>query len=208
MVVKLLLLILASAFLTVICTAQDNHRPKQKDLSWGVKAGVFQMAGWTNPAADTVFVAVRNASRKKVCYCKSDCGGYLSKIYARKTAASDWQEIRFKPLSPEEIEKYRCVEVSMCFNTTLKPNEEIPFPSRLQNTSPNKNYLLSIDLRRLIFPSDWSGALEVKIAATFVNCRKEKGGVVKVESPVVKINLPFAEATRGLKSHRFRTTKL
>lgn len=187
MKVKLLLLIFASALLTATSNGQDDYRSRQKDLSWGAKSDAFQMAAWTNPTTDTIFFAVRNALRKKVCYCKSYYG-YPIKFYARKTAASEWQEIKPKPLTSEEIEKSNYVEVSLCFNTTLKPNEEIPLPEQFQNTAQNKNYLHSIDLRRLVFPADWSGAVEFKVTATFVNCSK----VVEVESPIVKIKLPFS----------------
>lgn len=184
MTVKLLLLILALALLTVTSLAQDDYRPRKKDLSWGVKADGLRMTVWTNPATDKVFGAVRNFSSKKVCYCKPLGNNFT--IYARKKSASQWQEI---PLRPEEIKKGTVVILPICHAITLKPNEEIPPP-----TSPKRNYSFSVDLREYSFPVDWYGIVELKIVQANVYCHNAGNNVGNVESQAIKIKLPFTEA--------------
>ena len=44
------------------------------------------------------------------------------------------------------------------------------------------------------FPSDWSGEVEVKIVQSNLYCYKAQNETGEVESPALKIKLPFAEA--------------
>lgn len=195
MKVKLLLLISALAFLTATSAAQDNYRPRKKDLTWGAKAGDLRMAVWTNPLTDTMFVAVRNFSSGKICYCARRFD-ILPAVYARRNAASEWQEITLK-VPPQPV-----IEVSDCRVVRLKPTEEMPSYAR-QTAARRKvvkknNYSFSVDLRHYSFPADWSGTAEAKTVLHFdysqsADC-SQSGKKVIIESPIFAINLPFPEA--------------
>jgi hypothetical protein len=186
MIVKLLLLILALALLTLTGKAQDDYRPRQKDLSWGAKAGALRAAAWTNPATDTAFVAVRNFSSRMICYCEPPFE-VLPALYARRNAVSQWQPIPLKT-PPQE----RTV-VAICNTVHVKPNEEMPnYTRRKKNT-----YSFSVDLREYSFPADLSGEVEVKFVlhlayAQKAYCTPQKE--VRVESKAFVIKLPFPEA--------------
>lgn len=185
MTVKLLLLILALALSAVTSQGQDNYRPRHKDLSWGVRADGLRITAWTNPATDKVFVAVRNFSTRKICYC--DPGANNFTVYARRDAASQWQALKFKT-PPQEV-----TLTALCDAITLKPNEELP-SYELQNGVRNiKNYSFSLDLREYKFPADLSGTVQVKIVQSNVYCNNPKNTVGEVESQTFKIKLPFTE---------------
>lgn len=186
MTIKLLLLILSLAVLTATATAQDNYRPKPKDLSWGAEADGLRISVWTAPAADKVFVAVRNFSRKKICYCRSEFNNLT--VYARKSAAFEWQPLQFKTPPP-------VIVVSICIHGILKPNEEMPSYVLQNGARKKKNYSFSMDLREYSFPADWSGTVEAKIVQSNVYCNKSKNKIGEVESPVFEIKLPLTGAT-------------
>jgi hypothetical protein len=222
MTIKLLLLILALALSTVTGIAQDDYRPKQKDLSWGMKAGFFQMAVWTNSATDTAFVAVRNSSPGWIYYCEPPLNFFSPAVYARRNAASEWQTIKLKRTPPQEDRPFapNCISITRwgeenpsrhsCTKVTIKPNEEMPRHTMWNDVQKTENYSFSVDLRQYSFPFDWSGTIEAKfvqnipilIAYTptshtihYCNLISDNPkNEVKVESPVVKINLPFPEA--------------
>jgi hypothetical protein len=196
MTIKLLLLILASAFLTVTDIAQDNYRPRKKDLSWSAQAGVLRMAVWTNPATDTAFVAVRNSSSRKICYCEPPFD-IIPAVYARRNAASEWQEIKLKSTPSEER-----IFLPVCTTINVTPYDEMPSytwqTSKVKNVRNKNNYSFSVDLRQYSFPADWSGAVEVKFVQYFdyfqnANCVKSRKEV-KVKSKAFAIKLPFPEA--------------
>lgn len=186
MAVKLLLLILALAWSDVTTRGQDNYRPRPRDLTWGAEANGLRMAVWTTPATDKLFIAVRNFSRKKICYC-----GLLHvselKVYARKDSVSPWLELWLKT-APQGI------AVALCYLNTLKPNEETPSYELRNGERKRLNYSLSLNLREYSFPAEWSGTAEVKIVRPTAYCIGDKYKIGQVESPVVKIKLPFAEA--------------
>src|SRR5688500_2600890 len=100
MKLKLFFLIFCLTLLSSTSAAQDDYRPGKKDLSWGVEADGLRISVWTNPAADKIFAAVRNSSSKKICYCQVDGNNFT--VYARKNAASPWQELEFKT-PPQEV---------------------------------------------------------------------------------------------------------
>jgi len=181
MTVKSSLLILALALLTTTSAAQDNYRPKQKDLSWGVKADGLRMAAWTNPATDKVFVAVRNFSTRRICYCDSE-DAYPFTVYARKGPTSQWQELKFKE-QPQTV-----TVLPLCRTKTLRQNEEMR-----PDGSPKNDYSFSVDLRVYSFPADLSGAVEVKMVQPNVYCNGAGNTVGEVESRVLMIRLPFNE---------------
>ncbi len=196
MIVKLHFLILALALLTVTSNGQDNYRPKKKDLSWGVKADGLRMSAWTNPATDKVFFAVRNFSTKKICYCDPEFNNFTVK--ARKNAASQWQELKFKAPSQEVI------FLTICNTKTLRQNEEMTFYALQNEVGSKKNYL---DLREYSFPADWNGAVEAKIIQRNVYCPKTKNINGEVESQTFEIKLPFTGAAaqrkrRNTTNHR------
>lgn len=151
------------------------------------------MAAWTNPATDKIFVAVRNFSRKKICYCNPEEIGFS--VYARKNDGSAWQILRNKTWADEMI------VLPLCGLINLKPTEETPFYVLENNTRKKTNYTHSLDLREYAFPADWSGTVEVKIEQSLVFCvtgnpeKPKKPYVGIVESPAVKIKLPFTETT-------------
>jgi hypothetical protein len=196
MAVKLLFLILASALLTINGTAQDNHRPRQKDLSWGAQTGALRMAVWTNPATDTAFVAVRNFSSRVICYCEPPFD-IIPAVYARRNAASEWQEIKLKPTPGERT------FLPICETIIVTPDDEMPsytWQTRKEKNVRNKNnYSFSVDLRQYSFPADWSGTAEVKFVQYFhyshnANCDKPTSNKAKVKSKAFVIKLPFPEA--------------
>jgi hypothetical protein len=155
MTVKLLILIFALTFLTVAGTAQDNYRPKKKDLSWSIKADGLRMTAWTNPATDKVFVAIRNFSTKKICYCDPQVNNFT--VYARKNAASQWQEITLKPPLQE------IVVVAICNAINFEPNEEMPSYVLQNGVRKKKNYYFSLDLREYSFPADLRDRLKLRL---------------------------------------------
>lgn len=182
MTCRLLLLILS---LALPGTAQDNYRPKKKDAIWGSEARGLRMSVWTNPASYKVFVAVRNSSTKKICYCHADDNNYTA--YARKNAASEWQQLNVKA-QPHEV-----VMVAICTAITIKPNEEMPSYFRQNTVRKKNNYSFSLDLRDHIFPPDWNGTVEAKVVQSNVFCSgAEKLG--EVESQPFEVKLPFTEA--------------
>lgn len=181
--VRVLLLILSITVLTVTGTAQENFRPKKKDLSWGVESQGLRMAGWTSPATDKVFGAVRNSSSQKICYCEED-GDNLT-VYARKNAVSGWQ-LMLKT-QPQEV-----VKVAICIAGNLKPNQEMPSYILQDNVRKKNNYSFTIDLLRYNFPSNWSGSVEAKIVQFNVYCSGAQK-VGEVESQPFKVKLPFID---------------
>lgn len=185
MTVKLLFLIFSLALLSITGAAQNDYRPGKKDLSWGAESDGLRMAVWTNPAANKIFAAVRNSSAKKICYCQVEGNNFT--VYARKNAASPWQELKFKtPL--QEV-----VILPICTTGTLTSNEEMPSYVVQNGARKKKNYSFSVDLREYIFPADWSGTVEIKITQSNVYCDKHKNELGDVESPAFKIKLPFSD---------------
>jgi hypothetical protein len=172
--------------LSLPSTAQDNYRPKKKDLSWGVEAKGLRMSVWTNPATDKVFSAVRNSSTKKICYCQADDNNFT--VYTRKNAALEWQQLSLKT-QPQEV-----VMVAICIAGTLAPNEEMPSYMLRNAVRKKNNYSFSLDLHEYSFPADWSGTVEVKIAQSNVFCSGAHK-VGEVESRAFEIKLPFTEGT-------------
>jgi len=170
------LVILALVLSGASTAAQHTYRPK-RDLSWGREAGGLRMAAWTNPAIDTVFVAVRNASGRSICHCEPE-HAYSFSVYARSNSALPWQELEFKT-RPEDV-----VTLALCHGTTLKPGQEMP-----SDGSP-KDHSFSVDLRGYRFPPDWSGAVDVKIVQSLVYCSQTGNKVGELESPTVRIRLP------------------
>lgn len=188
MTVKLSLLLLALALSAVTITAQDNHRPGKKDLSWGVKANGLRMTAWTSPATDKVFIAVRNFSARKFCYCDPMTDNFT--VYARRNAASQWQALTFKT-PPQEV-----TILAICQAISLKPDEEIPSYILRDGVREKKNHSFSLDLREYHFPSEWSGTVEAKIVQSNVYCNQTGNKVGEVESQTFKIRLPFTEAAQ------------
>ena len=186
MTVKLSLLILALALPTITITAQDNYRPKKKDLSWGVKANGLRMAVWTTPATGKAFVAVRNFSTRKICYCNPEVNNFT--VYARKNAASQWQALKFNT-PPQEV-----IILPICHTISLKPNEEMPSYMLRDGVRKKKNYAFSLDLREYSFPSELSGTVKAKIVQHNVYCNQTGNKVGEVESQTFEIKLPFTEA--------------
>lgn len=185
MTLKLLFLIFCLAFLSITGAAQEDFRPGKKDLTWGAGADGLRMSVWTNPAADKIFAAVRNFSPEKICYCRVDGNNFT--VYARKNAASpEWQKLDFKT-PPEES-----VIISICNTGIIKPKEEMPSYVLENGARKKKSHSFSINLREYIFPADWSGAVEVKIVQSNVYCGKTQNKVGDVESPALKIKLPFS----------------
>lgn len=135
--IKLLLLISALTFVSLIGNAQD-YRPAEKDLEWGDHSNGLRMAAWTNPETDKVFSLIRNFSTRKVSY--YDIVVY-HEIHAREDAASKWRQIKLRSTGPNEV-----IAILSC--RSIKPGEEI------------KTYL---DLHEYDFPVDWNGLVEVRI---------------------------------------------
>jgi hypothetical protein len=192
MTIKLLFLILSFALLTFTIAAQDNFRPKQKDLSWGIESKGLRMSAWTNLDATKVFIAVRNFSTKKICYCNPEDFQYT--VYARKNAESMWQPLINKTM-PDKI-----IWLPLCHLINLKPAAEKTFYVLKNKVRKKTNYSFSLNLREYNFPADWSGTVEVKIVQPIVLCPKDdfKGEpeseyLSEIESPIIKIKLPFTE---------------
>ena len=189
---KLLLLICVLAFLTVTSNGQDNYRPKKKDLSWGIRSDGLRMAVWTNPETDKVFAAVRNFTSKPIRYCDSEYGNAAT-VYARKNAASEWQELKFKAPGEERV------MLPICLEKVLRPNQEMPLFS-FYGRMPGQNYSFYQDLQEYDFPADWNDTAEVKVAHFVIISRNRPCDYDlikcngKVESQPVKIKLPFGKA--------------
>ena len=199
MTIRILLLIFAFALVTTTSEAQD-YRPKKKDLVWGDNAQGLRMAVWTNAETSQVFAVIRNFSAKKICYCDYVLGNF-TRLYARKTASSEWQEIKLKPPTQEESENMIHIGSLPCSKKKIvKPNKEMPpyawwtqgniKPSKSERS---KKYSFVINLNEYFFPSPLSGAVEVKIVQSVFNGRCDEAYLGEVESPKFEISLPFAK---------------
>lgn len=167
MIDKLCALILILALSSLAAQGQDKQRPNKNKLSWGAAAVGLRMTVWKDTVTDRLSGVVRNFSSNKVCYCEEEYG-YWIKVYAKNEASREWREIKPKPSTPEEIEKNSRVSLAICINKELKPREELPLPSALQNASPNTDHSFSFPLSAYIFPSDWNGTVDVKIVLSLV----------------------------------------
>lgn len=156
-------------------TAQD-FRPKKSDLKWGKDDQGLRMAVWTNFEAMKVFGVVRNFSKKKICYCDYVLGKSV-KIYARKHFNHQWQEVNFRPPTPEEKANMSYIGSLPCSdNKILQPGKEMPpfkeqFLGNTQNLKNDEiqNYSFAIDLSEYVFPENLSGIVDVKIVQTIFN---------------------------------------
>lgn len=132
------------------------------------------MAVWTNPETDQVSAVIRNFALQKISYSEGVVAHI--EVYARRNAASKWQEVRPKPLESREV-----IAILLC--PTIQPNEEEKF---------------RVDLREYDFPADWNGLVEVRIvrvlSLTERVCDKNYR-TAKVKSRTFNVKLPLTGAT-------------
>ena len=196
MLIRSLLLTLTLVSVTGMNQAQDYRRPR-KDLLWGADAKGLRISAWINLETSQVFAVIRNFSAKKICYCDYVLGNFV-KVYARRDAVSDWQEIKPKPPTPEELKNMTYIGGLPCSeNKILKPGKEMPpyagWP-RGKFKPPKrekKNYSFSLDLSVYAFPPDFNGAAQIKIVQNVFHGHCPDAYEGEVESPAFEIKLPL-----------------
>jgi hypothetical protein len=164
--------------------------PRPKSMAWGPAVKGLQMAAWTSPIRNKVFLAIRNAGQSTIHYCDYVVGYFENvRMYARPEGTVEW-----KPVPLASSEWTSSIGVLLCGpHNTLRPGQEMPpnWSHLLEGTKINRMYTFTEDLTSYNFPTDWKGKVECKITQSLFGGSHKDSWEGNLESSVFRINLPF-----------------